>query len=159
MTFKQQLCTETLDLLEEYKDLKKLRHWNKRKKIRARIYQIELPLIRSKLPSEKDFEEMIAKSQISRVYVNTVSYLFSSKRFNSKKFDETLNPKSKKNSSERNTLRYLFKLLSDESTPHATIHKVLKNMSTEEKTYFERICGINFEVFDYMIQQDKKRLI
>lgn len=156
MTFNKHVCTETRELLEEYKQLKKWSHSSRRRKIKQRIYEIELPLIRAKLSSIKDIDEKICTSEYSRIFANTAEYLFSSKKFNSKKFDKILNPSSKKNASERGNIQYLYELLTNEHASYKAIDKVLKQMSIKEKTAFEHICEINLEVFDYMIRLDKK---
>jgi len=155
MTFNLDMRTETYDLLEEYKTLTKWYQFSQRNRVKKRIYEIELPNIKNQLSSIPDIENILIKKEYSRIYANTVSYLFSNKKFNSKKFDATINPKSKKNLSARSNILRLYIYLTDECISFGKIDKLLKRMKAGEISTFEHITKVRLNVFTKIIQLDK----
>ena len=137
-----------LALIAEYKTLK---IWQiaKRRQLRNKIYEVSLPYIKEKLFAIPNIDDEIRKMEYHRVYANIASYLFSSKKFNSKSFDSILNPKSKKNAKARNKIKCLFNLLTEETPNYASINKVIKRMGAAEKATFEHITGVDLKILNF----------
>lgn len=145
------MTTKDNNILALIAEFKALKIWQiaKRRQLKNKIYEAALPNIKEKLFTIPSIDDEICKIEYRRIYANTANYLFSSKKFNSKSFDNVLNPKSKKNDKARSKIKSLFNLLTEENPDYASINKAIKHMDAAEKTTFEHITGVDLKIFNF----------
>lgn len=150
------LTAKSINLLSEYKYLTNWKDFRKRKDVKQKIYEIEIPRIRESLKN-LDFSALLHQNDIHRIYVNAFYTATSTKRVSMYKLMQIIRSNSLYSAFVRFQLKTLYKCLLNLKVPFSVTEKVVNFIHPINIGYFCAITNSNLDVFKYIKAIDRKR--